>query len=186
VNAIELHHADGRTAGVWYCEKCKCVSATKFAADECCLPRKCACGKECEPGWAICEECRESARLIREAQRFEKAEKLTEWDGHLFIDGFGSEYFDDIDAIVCDWECGDGDTPPAYAYACKKTPMVDRDSSDVVECIEGYEDWDGELNGVEELEEAIQKFNKANADKYLLEPDYSKVILLDPSLFAES
>ena len=90
-NAIELYHADGKSAGVYYCEKCRRVSQKKEHAEKCCKPTKCRyCGKDSGGKDCLaCPACERKNEAIREAARFEKANG---WVCHETIVGMLERY----------------------------------------------------------------------------------------------
>jgi hypothetical protein len=187
MNAIELYHQDGKSTGVFYCTTCRCVKRTKEEADKCCEPTKCQyCGKESgRQHYLACESCDRANQAKKEADRFEKAEKKTEWDGWVYLEGTGRDgYSESVEAFWDNWECAAAadDEKPKYAWACKKNFFAVADVSDITERIadNGYEDFDpDDLNGLDDLKAAIEKFNEANKDVVSYEPDYSIAILLN-------
>jgi len=178
MNAIELYHHDGKSTGVFYCTECRCVKRTKEEADKCCEPTKCQyCGKESGRQYYLsCESCDRANQDKEEAERFDKAEKKTEWDGWVYYE---DEYYESVEYYLesCD------DLPvPAYVWACKENHFAVADVSDITDRIEenGYEDFDGDdLKGLDDLKAAIEKFNEANKDVVSYEPDYGVAILLN-------
>lgn len=187
MNAIELYHQDGKSTGVFYCTQCRCVKRTKEEADKCCEPTKCQyCGKESgRQHYLACESCDRANQAKKEADRFEKAEKKTEWGGWVYLEGTGRDgYSESLSDFWDNWESDhdEGDEKPAYVWACKKNHFAVADVSDITERIadNGYEDFDADdLNGLEELKAAIEKFNEANKDVVSYEPDYGVAILLN-------
>lgn len=190
MNAIELYHQDGKSTGVFYCTQCRCVKRTKEEADKCCEPTKCQyCGKESgRQHYLACESCDRANQAKKEADRFEKAEKKTEWGGWVYLEGTGRDgYSESLSDFWDNWESDhdEGDEKPAYVWACKKNHFAVADVSDITERIadDGYEDFDADdLNGLEELKAAIEKFNEANKDVVSYEPDYGVAILLNADL----
>ncbi len=187
MNAIELYHQDGKSTGVFYCTKCRCVKRTKEEADKCCEPTKCQyCGKESgHQNYLCCDTCKEINEAKKEADRFEKAEKKTAWDGWVYLDGTGRDgYSESIEDFWENWE-NDADESaekPKYVWACKKNHFAVADVSDITERIadNGYEDFDVDtLDGLDELKAAIEKFNDANKEVVSYEPDYGVAILLN-------
>jgi len=67
---------------------------------------------------------------------------------------------------------------PEYVHVCK-AKNVCLDAQDILQnlCEElGYEDCYDDLNGIDEFEKAVAKFNAANADVHSYEPDYKRVV----------
>lgn len=173
MNATELFHADGKSAGIWYCAKCRVVARSREDAEQCCQPRKCECGSEVERGWICCNECRRKKDVARERERFEKAEKLTEWDGWVFCGGIGSDGFSEsLEDFYDNWadEHDGGGELPEYVWACKENHLVHADIA-----IENFDL--NELDGLPELKAAINTFVGLNKDKISYEPDYTKAVL---------
>jgi hypothetical protein len=186
MNAIELYHQDGRSAGVFYCAKCRLVRLTKEEAETCCEPLKCkCCGKETGRKYYLtCEPCDLANEARKEAERFEKAKKVTEWDGWVYLEGTGNDgYSQDLEDFWDSWESdhAEDDEKPKYVWACKAIHFVAADESDVIDRIQDNapEDFDpADLQGLPELRAAIEQFNEANKDVVAYTPDYSTAILL--------
>jgi len=92
-----------------------------------------------------------------------------------------------VEAFWDNWECeaDDDDEKPKYVWACKKNFFAVADVSDITERIadNGYEDFDpDDLNGLDDLKAAIEKFNEANKDVVSYEPDYGVAILLNADI----
>jgi hypothetical protein len=182
MNAIELYHQDGKSAGIYYCEKCRIVARTKEQAEECCSPRKCKCGTICEKGYFQCRPCIEKEREDREKARFEKAEKVTSWDGWVYCDGLGwnNNFSENLDSFLelCEYEECD---IPEYVWACNKIHFCNFDIDNELQRISenSYEDFDYEsFKGIEELKAAINHFNEINYNLVMYEPDYTKAVLI--------
>src|SRR6185369_10937636 len=98
MNSTELFHKDGRSTGIFFCGQCRIVHRTEGGAVECCAPRKCSeCGKEVDRYWTVCESCRNERDARAERERFEKANKLTDWDGWVSL---GDRYFESVDELL--------------------------------------------------------------------------------------
>jgi hypothetical protein len=187
MNATELYHQDGKSAGVFYCTACRCVQRTKEEADQCCAPTKCRdCGQETGRKWYVtCAECDRKNRLKQEAERFEKAEKRTGWDGWVYREGTGRDGFSEsLSDFWENWENDHaaGDEPPTYVWACTEHHFARADLDEITERIaeNGYEDFDGDdLRGLVEFKAAIQRFNEANHDLVSYAPDYRVAVLLN-------
>lgn len=186
MNAIELYHQDGKSAGIFYCSSCRHVKRTEGEANECCTPTKCRyCGKESgRQHYLACESCDRANQAKKEEERFEKARKLTEWDGWVYLDGTGNNgYSESISDFWDNWESDhdEADEKPAYVWACKENHFAVVDISYITDRIDddAYEDFNTDgLKGLEELKAAIEKFNEANKDVVSYEPDYGIAILL--------
>lgn len=188
MNATELYLKDGRFAGIFYCSECHLVKLTKDQADRCCEPTKCQyCGKESgRKHYLACESCERANQLKKEAERFDKAEKLTQWDGWVFLEGTGRDgHYESLSDFWDNWELEhyEADEKPKYVWTCKKIHFAVADVSDITERIadNGYEDFDtDDLNGLDDLKAAIEKFNEANKDVVSYEPDYKRAVILKP------
>lgn len=189
MNATELHLKDGKSAGIFFCAKCRHVAGSQHLAEQCCNNYLCSkCGKDVGSRmWLVCEPCRDAADLEKERERFEKSEKLTEWNGWVYLEGTGREGFSEsLSDFYDNWadDHDEGGELPKYVWACKANHFVRADVSDITErmCDDAYEDFEPDtLNGLDELKAALDKFNEVNAAVCSYQPDYSKAILLNPS-----
>ena len=184
--AIELYKQDGTTAGIYYCSECRIVHRDKEQADWCHGERVCACGKKITQGYfqKTCNDCQwaevcEKGRL-KEAERFEKARKITEdqYDGDMvYLD---DKYYESVLDAIDEYDVG---TEPEYVWACKDVGVPRASSDSIVEhCLDNmWEDADSsDLNGLEELDAAIAAFNEANKGISVWYPDYTTAILVNP------
>jgi len=185
MNATELFLKDGRPAGIFFCEKCRNVARNKETADLCCdWHYKCKeCGEKVEQiHWTVCRKCEGLARIKKENERFNKADKVTEWSGAVYLEGTGNDGFhaslsDLIDELSDEWE---GEWPK-YAWTCKNDHFVCADIEDIFSSMEGDAPTDfdfHDLDGIPELKAAIEKFNEENKDVVSWELDYTKAVLL--------
>jgi hypothetical protein len=186
MNATELYLKDGRSARIFFCARCRCVAPTEDLAGKCCQNYHCqVCGKDTgERGWLVCNACRCRGEEVKEASRFARAEKLSQWDGWIYAEGVGDEYFDCVETMLeaCD---SDGLDAPEYVWACKENHFIQGAVSDITERVadEAYEGFDPDgLEGLDELKDAIEKFNKANKDVVSYSPDYTKALVLKPQV----
>ena len=163
MQAEELFLSSGKSAGVYYCTACKLVRRTKEEADDCCSPYKCQqCGKETERYHTICNSCQRKKEHVAEVARFEKAEKLSTFDGWLF---HGDKYYETIGDLLDDID-DDADIPE-YVWATTSCHFVRLDIGAVEELtVDGdsaYEYFDDTPCGIDELKTAIEEFNKASS-----------------------
>lgn len=185
MNATELFHADGNSSGIFYCSECKRVAHSKQLAEQCCTPPVCRiCGKETSQKYRlICRPCKIIKDENKEAARFEKAEKITSWDGPVFLDGAGYNegYFPDF-AELADWIDGEeSELPRYYVWTCISLPICHLNCDKIIENAtqDAYEDWDTDsLMGVDELRSAMEAFNAKNASQVYWEPNYKVALLL--------
>lgn len=185
MEAKELFVADGKSAGVWYCSKCKIVKKTEAEAEGCCKPRLCRdCGCELPSDrWTVnCSKCSDAWYAKQRQDRLEKAELVDAGDQIMFmveeLCGHDDGWFRDIDEII-DY-CFDEEPGcyPEFAF-CSKPEQRQIDISDVLEriCEDGYEDMGDNLSGVRELEAAIHTFNVLNEDRLkVYNVDYSRKV----------
>lgn len=185
MNATELFHQDGKTAAIFYCGKCRIVCRTREEAESCCVPVVCSvCAGTVRQYHTKCDACEESERQRKEAERFEKAEKVTSWVEYIYSEGhgFNEGYFTDLGEFEDWWaSCRDEeDERPAYVWTCEPHPFCQLDIDHIIENAtqEAYEDWDGFTDGYDALKAAIEAFNTANAKLISWTPNYKKALLL--------
>ena len=184
MNAAELYDESGKPVGIFFCGKCRKVGWCRDAAEACCVPHKCrTCGKE-EPT-SQCDDCFKAEQQAKELARYEKAGKVTDWDGWVYVDGYGYKdgFFESIDDLE-DYLADQPDySRPEYAWTCEPCQFVAVDTDSIYEQIENderaYEDFDRhDLAGTDELEAALKAFTEVNASIVSYLPDYSKALLL--------
>ena len=182
MNAEELFKGGGKSSGIFACGECSNLYRNKNVAEVCCEGKTCTrCGKLNEHSiWSLCDACLLVKAQDREAKRLAKAEKTpaTEYGGWV-TDG-ADGYWETVDYYLED--CDTNDEPyAAYLWACTAVPFVRINVDGLIEDIErnGYEDFSGpDLNGVDELEEAIAAFELRNKDTVRYECDYSRAIII--------
>lgn len=185
MNATELFHKDGRPAGVWYCELCRLTFSRQDAAELCCKPYVCSLrGKPCKQFHTICESCQSARRIAIEQETFEKAVKLTEWDGWVYREGFGFQdgFFSSIDelAVFC---LEDGVDLPSYAWTCTSKRLVELNIDDILQgVLDDIQDPSSPdrmgFDGIADIRKAIEVFNKANKHLLTYDPDFTACVLL--------
>lgn len=192
MNAKELFHQDGKTAGVYYCGECRIVAKTREQADECCAPYKCAycgCAVPRKNYRTACADCIAANDEKKERERFEKAEKVEEWEGPVFCDaasyneGFFPSLGELFDYFGCEANFDENGSEgiPAYVWTCRVIPFVSYDVGSIKESLEGYEDWEGDTDGDDELQAALDAWAEKNKGRVRWEPDYSRAVVLDKS-----
>jgi hypothetical protein len=190
MSAIELYHQDGHSAGIFYCSQCRCVARTIEEAEACHGEHKCACGKDLtgQPYYKTqCDDCDNKAWRERQTReefaRFEKATKIkeSEWTGdQVYTDD--DRYFADVTEAIEHCEADGGETPE-YIWVAKNQGVRLATIEDLAERLleDMWEDAElGDLNGVDELQAAIDAFNKANRPVVCWMVDYSTAILIEP------
>lgn len=182
--SIELYKQDGSAAGVFYCSECLLVYNNKEQAECCHGDGLCACGKKVTHGYPRkqCSDCyvaewREQYRL-QESERFDKATKISPFEYTGTYVYYGDKYYPSIEGAIDG--CLEGEEPE-YVWACKDigVPKVDLEGvlCNVIDSM--WEDADYcDLNGVDELESALNAFNKANESVSVYHPDYTTAILV--------
>ena len=183
MDPVNLLLPDGTPSLVWACGACKLVAADESRARKCCVPIPCThCGEPTESKYrhgyesARHDECERRDRARRDMARIERAEKLETWDGYVWDRG---DYHESLEVYVdhladtlapADW--------PEWVHVCKVShPRIDAGHvlENVLEL--GWEDMDyDDLNGVKELEAAIEAFNKANESVNVYDADMRRVV----------
>ena len=185
--AIELYKQDGIASGVFFCESCRIVYSNREDAEWCHGERICACGAKITQGYRqkTCSECESKVWKEKErkgeAKRFEAATKIAAADykgEHVYLD---NRYYDSVEEAIDEYLEGQ---EPEYVWACKNVEVTKASTESLYEnMLENmWEDADvSDLNGVDELEAAVQVFNKANESISVWEPDYTTAILVAPA-----
>jgi len=183
MNATELHLSDGRSAGIYFCAECKRVAHSKEMAEQCCAPYKCTycgCDVDRKNYRTACEKCIAANDEKKERERFDAAEKLTEWDGPVLIPGT-----DDFYATLADYHdmVADDENPDrAFLWACDVYPTCQLDLDSIIEnaTSEAHEDFDSSLLDTTDLEKGIAAFHEANKSEVSWRPNYGIAIMLQP------
>lgn len=177
MNATNLFHADGKPSKVWFCSACRMTGADQDAAERCCRPNVCACGAEIdERYYATCKACREKVSEGRELAKFQAAEKVENYDGPVYSDGLGwnEGYFSNLEEMMDEIPPEEW---PEYVWTCDVTPTVSLSFGNLIDNIEFPENQDEhDLDGVKELEEALEAFNKKNENMTSWNPNYKACV----------
>jgi hypothetical protein len=194
MNPTELFHADGRSAGVFFCGECKLIyrSGELELAENCCKPWKCdTCGAPTEKYWTACRECRAKVQRDKDQAQWEKAEKVLakDWDGPVWNtadDSYHPDLGDLIDDWVCDHERGE---PLPHVYVCDADTMK-FDAERMIEHAleEHYEDASDDISQAahEELQQALDAWtDKHGVTSY--HPDYKRAVIweVDPAMWPD-
>lgn len=192
MNATELFHADGRSAGVWFCGKCRRVYAEGFLdlAAQCCEPKSCSrCKEPYDREW-VYTVCRECLTIVQSEQTQKK------WDAAVKVDGAdfgGGVYDEDGEAFHHDLgefleslyeRAAEDEAQPVRlprVFATKKMEFrieADRLISDLLE--HHHEDAYEQIDAAElrQLQELLDAWCSAN-DPESVEPDYSRAIVYE-------
>ena len=186
--AIELYKKleDGtmKACGIFYCSECRLVYNTEDEANWCHGNHLCACGNKVTQSYRrICDECQSKEwreqESNRETERFEKATKIheSEYRGDHVYDN--DQFYDCVEDAIDGYAKGQ---KPEYVWACKEVSLPRADLEDVTSNLldSMWEDADtSDLNGVEELESALEAFNKDNESIQMWNVDYSTAILVE-------
>lgn len=180
MNAIELHTPAGKPANVFVCGKCKLVRGNeRDFAEKCCVPPNC---RFCDAALGE-RDGRTAHESCLNNDRFEKAEKLTEWDGWVFADGYGhgDGYFEDIGELIAACE-DDGLDVPEWVFVCKEIPFPCARMDDITQRVEDelFENAWERVEGTKELQAAFDAFNELNKGLVSQYPDYKRVLLITP------
>lgn len=193
MNAKELfvQGDDGfKSAGVWYCGKCRTVYRSEAEAERCGRPKLCGvCGKEIEKDrsyYTLCGSCAKKNEDAKEKARFDKARKLSlaEYTDDVITLGNGDDY-------MTLEELAEGDNNrPSYVYGVKRDAIKIHELSDEDLChFNLSEDFSmSDIPGFDELLEGINKmirdWNAIPNGTYI--EDDSTVILIPPNFYDEA
>lgn len=192
MNATQLFHADGKPSKVFFCGKCRMTAATQENAEQCCQNYKCQhCGVDTgSRSWLSCDACRRKIEDEAERRRFEKAEKVTSWDGPIYCEGLGYNegFFESVEDL---WDyLGDEEEletgerkAPEYVWTCDCKPICSLDYDEIIENAtqDAHEGWEpDQLTGAEALKSALDAFNEANKEQVGWEPNFKKALLIEP------
>ena len=127
----------------------------------------------------INNHCLEAGRTRREAARFEKAKKVTEWGEGAWL---GDTYHHTM-AELLEYLSSEEDEWPEYVWAARPQTVIGKidawDCCESMVCDQGWEDMDHhDLHGLTELQAALDKFTEANAGVLSYETDYTIAVLL--------
>lgn len=180
MNPQELFKSDGKSAGVWFCDKCKLTHGQLILADQCCDPKCQTCGTPCKPYYTLCDDCLKTSRNIKESERFKEAEKIPE---HQHTSGvfYGDEYHESVADFR---ESHDEEEIESIHYLWAATPeaFVYIDAERLLESVaeDGYDGFStDDLNGVAQLLASIEVFNEANKGIVAYSTDYTRAVILE-------
>lgn len=161
MNAQQLQKPDGTPVDSWFCGECGQLMGDREYAERHCTEGKCCyCQQPCGKGNYYHDGCRLN-------DYFEKAEKLTVWDGWVFLDDCGHRdgYFTDAGDFVEWWQQTRKEPLPQFVFIAEPQEFPGLNLDDVLEsmCDEMYEEARLHLEGEDELQVAVDKFNEANA-----------------------
>ena len=168
---------------MFICSECLTLYQGEDFAKKCCSCYICGEKVERDEGGSH-SECRKKRSIEREKRIFEKSEKVTDWDGWVYCEGLGNEYFEDLgllkEYIEEEIENDKDFTRPKYVYATKRTLLSKVNIENIIEsvCENSYKDAEDDLKGLDELQKALDDFNKANEHIVTYWPDCKKAILI--------
>lgn len=152
------------------CGECGCVYSTRESAIYCCKQSVCeSCGKDCNKGWIKCGDCSDKIRLEKAIEI-----KPEDHDGAVYYEP-SDRYFESYDEAL-DYYC-DEDEKPDWLHPCEEHPCPKLNLDDVlINLVEDlFEDAYDHLNGIKELQVAVDKFNSCQSLK-TWEPDLKRKI----------
>lgn len=194
MNSIYLHLPDGTPTKWSMCGECRRVSApgNHDLSEKCCICYD--CGKplakdERVPyvtgnGNALYHrDCERKRRMEREADVLDKAELVTGYDGPVYLDGvgngsYGDGFFCDVNELSEHLDFHEGERP-LFAHCCTQRGL-NIDLNQILESAteEMHESCYDDLDGVEELQAAMDAFNKANESVRTWDPDYKRKVAI--------
>lgn len=183
MNSIQLKSEDGKTS-IWACGICGKVSQDQHWAEKCCL---CSyCGKQVdskEHNGIYHGACWTANHEKMRAERLERAERVTVWDGPVFVEsGIVSNdgFFASLDDLLEYLANEPVESRPGFVWLSKVIPFGHIYTSDIIEnkMSDMDEDAPDRLAGEDELQAALDAFCEKNKDVISYEPDYNRVIVV--------
>lgn len=200
MNAFELFNEHGNPCGVWCCGNCRKLvlspvwspdstepKSTREAAEKCCTPKLCKCGKEAETYGHECGKCRSERwsqeQHQRHAKRLLAAEDVTgTYNGPVYVEfsnggDMGEGYYSSVELVVEDAECAEEESPQ-WAFACRaEVRGLNIDGALEQVCDDGYEGMGDNLEIPKSLRDEVDKFNKENESRLTCyEVDYKRKV----------
>jgi len=156
-------------------------------------PRLCECGAEISTKYyCICESCRQRKRAEEERLRFDQATKVNISDyqedmvSYNDISDMGDFFNHCVEQMSYDEDL------PKYVWGTVRNQIVVLYLDQILEDAEcrgnPYEDYERRLDGVEELQTAVQAFNEANRDNHsnwVWNEDRKTAVILDEKFLEE-
>jgi hypothetical protein len=186
MHPTELFNPDHTSAELYRCGKCQVVHHNLLHAEECCGTYKCReCGTDTGGRHTLlCQACQAEKERRLEAHRFERAEKITTWDGWVHLPNTG-RFAPNLQDLL-------GYLPPnyvhpTYVWTCTGEQFAHVSLDQIIEQMSdnAYEDFQfADLKGVPELIAALEAFNEANKDNptgRIYHPDYTRALLVPPA-----
>jgi len=192
---VPLFHEDGKPSGVGYSKSTKVV----WKSEDELVSQYWKNNATKEEEKIIRDEERsefEKREAAKEKERFNKAEKIkfSDFKGQntLFFSesyGDGEEgYFSELENLFDSVIEGVGyqyDLWPTYIWATRKVPLISKkDQFEVYESDleETFEDSHNHIDGIEDLQKALDEFVECNKDNCCYWPDYSTALLIDDQI----
>ena len=171
----------------WACRQCgRWYGNNQHMARWCCAKTiPCECGGRIVVSWVVCKDCRDRKEAEMEQSRYAAAEKLTNWDGPIFVEGVASNegFFENVeeylDLLALDPELEISD----YVWVCDSVPMNLLSASEIAEraCEELFEDAVDGVKGLKDLQSALDRFLDVNNGLVGWSPNYKKCLILSES-----
>jgi hypothetical protein len=121
--------------------------------------------------------------MKHDAEVLDKAELIDDYDGPVYLDrvgngSYGDGFFSDVHELSEHLDFHEGDRP-LFAHCCKERGFsIDLDSVLENAAQEMYEDIADDIEGVSELQNAVDAFNKANSSLKTWDPDYKRKVAI--------
>ena len=186
---IPLFHEDGKPAGVGYSKKTKTV----YKDIDALMDDHYRDDIKTEEEKTALSKIRRAERAESEAKKekdaFEKAKKIkfSEFKGDRFY--FKDDYHSEIEDILgpfFDEFFKQYDQWPEYVWATKRVPYITKKeayevySSDIEDQLDPDYEW--EVNGVEQLQKALDEFVEDNKENVAYWPDYEVALLIEDEI----
>ncbi|MGM9543767.1 MAG: hypothetical protein ACI3T9_02160 [Romboutsia timonensis] len=140
------------------CEKCGKAYVTEYEADICCKEYFCEdCGTKLDNHMSLCSSCSEK-RAFNKAKKMTYEEYLKEYSGNMLV--FGDDFFSEMEDVIDHCECFGIEIPKYVWGTYKRRAEIDVELVEEFTLDDTFEDAEFDKDGINELAEFIEKWNK--------------------------
>jgi hypothetical protein len=186
MNAIQLQKPDGTPVDTWKCSQCGICMNDKGVTERCCICAECEQPLDRSKDYSSHHpSCWTKQARRNYVKQLANATPVLDHDGPVYSeDGSGGQdgYYESLEEFI---EAQYDDPPevmPRRVFCCTtKAFELDIDRALENECEEHHEDTLYMLDGIYELQDAVNKFNELNKNRQTWEVDYRRCVEIPDS-----